>query len=84
VKVKVIPLGQDAQIVFWDNGSGIKSNLLENVCQMFFRGSDKSKGHGLGLYLAKKAVEKMNGVLDVKSEEGVYTQVRISLPSVVV
>lgn len=84
VIIKIIPLGQDVQIIFLDNGLGIKPTIQEKVFQMFFRGNDRATGHGLGLYLVKKAVEKLNGVVEVKSEEGAFTQIRIVLTSVVV
>ncbi len=84
IHIKVVRLGQDVQLIFWDNGIGIKQSLHEQIFQMFFRGSDRSQGHGLGLYLVKKAVEKINGVMEVKSEEGQFTQMRIILPSVAV
>ena len=41
---------------------------------MFFRGSEKSIGSGLGLYLVKKAVEKLNGRIELSSVENQYTR----------
>jgi signal transduction histidine kinase len=33
---------------------------------MFFRASDESKGSGLGLYIVKSAVEKLQGTIEVQ------------------
>ena len=82
--IRAIVVGKDVQLIFLDNGSGIQSSLLDKVFQMFFRASDKSVGHGLGLYLVKKAIEKLGGVVEIKSEESKYTQIRLVLPNVIV
>lgn len=50
-----------------DNGLGIAESHLNKVFNMFFRGSDQSKGSGLGLYLVKVAVEKLHGEISVTS-----------------
>jgi signal transduction histidine kinase len=44
-----------------DNGEGIKADVKDHVFEMFFRGSERSMGNGLGLYIARKAVEKISG-----------------------
>ncbi len=51
-----------------DNGDGIDEKDLPKIFDMFFVGSSKSEGNGLGLFVAKKAVEALNGVISVKSE----------------
>jgi signal transduction histidine kinase len=44
-----------------DNGEGISSDLLGSIFNMFVRSSERSIGSGLGLYLVKKAVNKLKG-----------------------
>ncbi len=63
----------------WDNGCGIPETVLPSIFNMFYRGNTQSKGHGLGLYLAKKAVEKLNGTISVSSNEGLFTEFNIVL-----
>ena len=55
-----------------DNGNGIPYNLQSKVFDMFFRATESSKGTGLGLYMVKKSVEKLNGAINLRSipEEG--------------
>lgn len=67
-----------------DNGFGILNDQIDKIFEMFYRGSEKSKGNGLGLYLVKKAVLKLNGTIEVESEEGKYSCFTISLPKVIV
>lgn len=44
-----------------DNGLGIPDDREEQIFDMFFHGSAKSGGTGLGLYMSKKVVERMGG-----------------------
>lgn len=63
-----------------DNGIGIPKDLAEQVFDMFHVASTRSKGYGLGLYIVKKAVEKLKGRIDLDSRENEFTNITISLP----
>ncbi len=65
-----------------DNGIGIESQYHELIFDMFFRGTEASKGNGLGLYVARKAVEKIGGTIHVESEANKGTTFIISLPTI--
>lgn len=65
-----------------DNGPGIASHVIPQVCNMFFVGNPISKGNGLGLYLAEQAIAKLNGKLSIDSKVDAYTEVSIQLPTV--
>ena len=71
---------KELKIVVKDNGIGISSRDRDKVFDMFFRGTQVCKGSGLGLYIVKNAVEKMNGTVALASTEGVGTTVEITLP----
>ena len=45
--------------------------------------NEHSKGSGLGLYIVKETVEKLNGVILVQSELNKGTQFRIKIPNLV-
>jgi len=64
-----------------DNGQGIEPDLVPKIFNMFFRGTDQSKGSGLGLYIVKETVEKMNGKIEVESAPGVGTTLHIRIPA---
>jgi signal transduction histidine kinase len=69
------------EFVIEDNGDGIPTNVLPQVFEMFFRGHVRATGHGLGLYLVKKALEKLGGSIEVESEENEFTRVRFYIPN---
>jgi signal transduction histidine kinase len=64
-----------------DNGIGIERENQGKVFGMFFRGTDQSKGSGLGLYIVKETLEKMQGDIAVESEYGEYTLFTIKFPA---
>lgn len=63
-----------------DNGIGISDDVQVKVFDMFFRGNEISRGSGLGLYILKNAVDKLNGKIILKSKENVGTIFTIELP----
>jgi signal transduction histidine kinase len=70
-----------ADILVRDNGIGIDKENHEKVFNMFYRVSNKSIGSGLGLYIVKEAVEKLNGAIKLKSQPGKGTEFSIRLPN---
>ena len=63
-----------------DNGVGIEKQYLDKIFDMFYRASEKSQGSGLGLYIAKEAVTKLNGVIEVHSEFSKGSEFWVLLP----
>ena len=63
-----------------DNGVGIQEEYQSKVFEMYYRGNDKSKGNGLGLYIVKKAVDKLRGNISFKSVEQGGTAFTVTLP----
>jgi PAS domain S-box-containing protein len=63
-----------------DNGVGIEKQYLDKIFDMFYRASEKSQGSGLGLYIAKEAVTKLNGVIEVRSEFSKGSEFWVLLP----
>jgi PAS domain S-box-containing protein len=80
VDVEVVASSDAASIAIRDNGIGIDKEYHQKVFDMFFRLSEKSNGSGLGLYLVKETVERLNGHLELDSEPGVGTAFKIFLP----
>lgn len=67
-------------IMISDNGIGIDPEIKDKVFEMFFRGSEQSKGSGLGLYLVKTAVEKLHGRINVEVNSDNFTVLTVILP----
>ena len=63
-----------------DNGSGINPEIKNQLFNMFYRGSEKSIGNGLGLYLVKKATEKLGGEVHIQSTQFEFTEVTVAIP----
>lgn len=63
-----------------DNGVGIKKELQSEVFNMFYRANERSTGSGLGLYIVRYAVEKLNGSIQLKSKEMSGTKISVYLP----
>ncbi|WP_338814265.1 tetratricopeptide repeat-containing sensor histidine kinase [Bernardetia sp. Wsw4-3y2] len=64
-----------------DNGEGISADLLSSIFNMFVRSSERSIGSGLGLYLVKKAVNKLEGSVFCNSTPFVQTTFSVYIPN---
>ncbi|MBP2284800.1 PAS domain S-box-containing protein [Flavobacterium sp. CG_23.5] len=56
------------QLQISDNGIGIATKYQDKIFDMFFRISSKSEGSGIGLYIVKDTVEKLEGSIQVHSQ----------------
>jgi signal transduction histidine kinase len=70
-----------AILQFKDNGIGIQKEHMDKIFNMFYRATDRSQGSGLGMYIVKQAVEKVNGTISLKSSYGHGTEIKIMLPN---
>lgn len=66
---------------FIDNGLGIAPNHLSHIFKMFYRAHETSKGSGLGLFIFKETITKMNGLVSVNSTVGGGTKFILQLPN---
>ncbi|MGB3180893.1 MAG: PAS domain-containing sensor histidine kinase [Cyclobacteriaceae bacterium] len=62
-----------------DNGVGIEKSIQGKVFNMFFRGNERSSGSGLGLYVLRNAVDRLDGTVILSSEANVGTTFRVEL-----
>jgi PAS domain S-box-containing protein len=72
---------QSAEVKFHDNGIGIETAQLPKIFDMFYRATDRAKGSGLGLYITKEIVTKLNGSITVDAEVGKYTTFTVLIPN---
>lgn len=82
VIVSVTTVNHSIEIKVEDRGIGISEEDLQKLFEPFRRGSNATeiKGTGLGLYIARKAVEALRGEMQVKSTIHKGTTITISLP----
>lgn len=78
ISIAIEQLNGSVVVTVDDTGSGIPPNMLESL----FRPSQSSRpgGLGVGLYQCKQIVEANGGTIQIRSEVGKGTQVRIELP----
>jgi signal transduction histidine kinase len=68
------------EIVFIDNGIGMKEENLQFLFQPFF--TTKPRGTGLGLAICERIiVERHRGKIQIQSQEGKGTTVNVELPT---
>ena len=84
VKVSVGTEGGKAVVSVADTGIGIAPEHQSRIFERFYRvdksHSKASGGTGLGLSIVKHAVQYHHGTVELKSEEGKGTTIRILLP----
>ena len=81
VNIHVLIKNNTAILSVEDNGIGIATEWLPKVFDMFFRGTERSDGAGLGLYIVKESVNKLKGEIKIDSQIGVGTVCEITLPN---
>jgi PAS domain S-box-containing protein len=69
-------------IMFGDNGCGIKKNILPRIFDPFFTTKDIGKGTGLGLSICYGIVSKHGGKISVKTQVNKGTTFTVRIPAV--
>lgn len=62
------------ELTLEDNGIGIRREYIDKVFNMYFRATDSSKGSGLGLFIVKETLAKIDATIHVESELGQFTK----------
>jgi signal transduction histidine kinase len=74
-------LGERVEIRIRDNGTGISPEVKEKIFNPFFTTKPAGEGTGLGLSISHDIIVKQHsGAIEVDSQPGEYTEVRIVLP----
>ncbi len=73
------PPGRYVWLEVVDTGVGMDAETVQRACDPFF--TTKEKGHGLGLAAVLGIVRACDGVLQIESEPGAGTRVRVLFPA---
>lgn len=79
--IELICTADKAAIKIFDNGIGISKSNINRVFDLFYRGSDRSKGTGLGLFESREIIVKLGGKIKLHSEYTVGTSIEIEIPN---
>lgn len=78
---KIVVTLSEKEMVVEDNGIGMTEETMTHIFEPFYREdkarSRKSGGSGLGMYLCKQIIEKHNWQIEIQSEKGKGTKIRI-------
>ncbi|NIM18671.1 MAG: HAMP domain-containing protein [Candidatus Latescibacteria bacterium] len=78
IRITISKTGEDAVLVFSDNGTGISPEHLPKIFDPYF--TSRREGMGLGLAMVKNIVLLHGGSIDVESSEGKGTTFIIRIP----
>ncbi|MBF0458947.1 MAG: PAS domain-containing protein [Nitrospirae bacterium] len=79
IRIKLYKHNSRNVITIANNGGEIPDDILNNVFDPYFTTKDKSRGTGMGLYMAKMIIEKnMNGSISVRNIDG-WCEFRIEI-----
>lgn len=81
VLIKAESEGDKVRIEIEDNGVGIATEHHSRIFDMFYRASEKSQGSGLGLYIVKETLAKLDGSIKFHSLVGQGSRFTVWLPN---
>lgn len=81
VSISYSQSAEEQILIFEDNGIGINKEYMNNIFQMFYRANNVNPaGVGLGLYIVKQHIDRLNGKIEIESKEHVFTRFTIRFP----
>jgi signal transduction histidine kinase len=80
IRVATLQVGGDVVVTIQDDGCGMTPELLERIFDPFFTSKAVGEGTGLGLAICHQIVRRHGGDIQVESEPGRGTIMRVRLP----
>ena len=81
ISIELKKTNSGAIIKINDNGLGISKKIISKIFNPFFTTKSEKKGTGLGLSISYGIISEMEGTIEVESEVGKFTRVKIKLPN---
>lgn len=63
-----------------DNGRGMEPCIQGRVFEMFYKGEPNESRNGMGLFIVKTAVEKLNGKISIDTDVGRGATIAVIIP----
>lgn len=83
LKITIETNEESSIIIIEDNGVGILPEYHDRVFEMFFKGAASTKGTGLGLFIVKSSVQKLQGTISLKSEPQKGSVFTVQIPNLI-
>lgn len=80
-RITIVSDHDGATLTVEDNGLGISDKVRDNVFDMFVKGTNKSTGAGLGLYLVRIAGDKIRAKIQLDSKENEGSKFTFVIPN---
>ncbi|MGF7081476.1 sensor histidine kinase [Mucilaginibacter sp. UYCu711] len=80
IKINILSQNGDYIIHYSDNGIGISDAITNKIFNMFYRGSELSRGSGLGLFVVKKLLRHLGGNITLEKGTDCGTIFHLILP----
>ena len=81
IAISSLRRGDEVIIEITDSGSGMTEETRKRIFDPFFTTKEPGKGTGLGLFFCHSVIQSCGGQIEVESNLGLGTTVRIVLPS---
>ncbi len=80
VELRTTEDGTRLEFEIRDRGTGMSAEVLDRAGEPFFTTKEPGQGMGLGLFLTRKVIERLDGSLKLVSHPGKGTTAIVSLP----